>query len=129
MSRYLIDTNILSEPIRPQPTPIVVETMRRYTNDIAIASITWHEIFLVVGDYLPLEDAKPLSNTLRRYRIHFQFCLTPKKQLPGTLQNALDSQRSVNPLLFRMDKLQRSPMSTTLFLSLTMFLITPTFKT
>lgn len=44
MSRYLIDTNILSEPIRPQPTPIVVETMRRYTDDIAIASVTWHEI-------------------------------------------------------------------------------------
>jgi tRNA(fMet)-specific endonuclease VapC len=44
MSRYLIDTNILSEPIRPQPMLIVVETMRRHTNEIAIASITWHEI-------------------------------------------------------------------------------------
>jgi tRNA(fMet)-specific endonuclease VapC len=44
MSRYLIDTNILSEPIKSRPTPVVVETMRHYTEDIAIASVTWHEI-------------------------------------------------------------------------------------
>ncbi|MEO1131173.1 MAG: type II toxin-antitoxin system VapC family toxin [Cyanobacteria bacterium J06639_1] len=44
MSRYLIDTNILSEPLKPYPHPNVVEKMQRFTLDIAIASITWHEI-------------------------------------------------------------------------------------
>ena len=33
MSQYLIDTNILSEPIKPQPNPKVIETMQRNTED------------------------------------------------------------------------------------------------
>jgi tRNA(fMet)-specific endonuclease VapC len=42
--RYLIDTNILSEPLRPQPNSAVVAQIERYTDEIAIAAITWHEI-------------------------------------------------------------------------------------
>lgn len=43
MSRYLIDTNLLSEPLKPQPNPSAIERLRQYTDEIAIASITWHE--------------------------------------------------------------------------------------
>ena len=44
MSRYLIDTNILSEPIKPQPNPTAIKQMQQHTDDIAIASVIWHEI-------------------------------------------------------------------------------------
>lgn len=44
MSRYLIDTNILSEPIKPRPNPRVIAIMQQNTDSLAIASITWHEI-------------------------------------------------------------------------------------
>jgi tRNA(fMet)-specific endonuclease VapC len=44
MSRYLIDTNILSEPLKPQRNPLTRERFRRHTHAIAIASVTWHEI-------------------------------------------------------------------------------------
>jgi len=44
MSRYLIDTNILSEPLKPTPNPAVIAQMQQHTPDIAIAAVTWHEI-------------------------------------------------------------------------------------
>lgn len=44
MSRYLIDTNILSEPLKPQPNPRVMERWQEHNDEIAIASVTWHEI-------------------------------------------------------------------------------------
>ena len=42
--RYLIDTNILSEPLKPKPDEQVVSLMKQHTSDIAIAVITWHEM-------------------------------------------------------------------------------------
>jgi tRNA(fMet)-specific endonuclease VapC len=42
--RYLIDTNILSEPLKPRPNAVVVAKMQQHTDEIAIAAVTWHEI-------------------------------------------------------------------------------------
>lgn len=44
MSKHLIDTKILSEPLRPQPNSQVIAKMQLNFAEIAIASITWHEI-------------------------------------------------------------------------------------
>jgi tRNA(fMet)-specific endonuclease VapC len=44
VSEYLVDTNILSEPLKPQPNRAVMEKMQLYFDEIAIASVTWHEI-------------------------------------------------------------------------------------
>lgn len=44
MSRYLLDTNILSEPLKPQPNRRVMECWQEHTAEISIASVTWHEI-------------------------------------------------------------------------------------
>jgi tRNA(fMet)-specific endonuclease VapC len=44
VSRYLIDTNILSEPLKPQPNAGVMEQLELNTEEIAIASVTLHEI-------------------------------------------------------------------------------------
>jgi tRNA(fMet)-specific endonuclease VapC len=42
MSWYLLDTNILSEPLKPQPKRRVMERWHEHTAEIAIASVTWH---------------------------------------------------------------------------------------
>lgn len=42
--RFLIDTNTLSEPLRPIPNANVVEMLRRHQKEIATATIVWHEL-------------------------------------------------------------------------------------
>ncbi len=41
---YLLDTNIISEPLRPEPTPQVMNKLQRHQAEIAIASVVWHEL-------------------------------------------------------------------------------------
>ncbi len=42
--RYLLDTNVVSEPLRPRPARGVLDRMRRHQGEIAIASVVWHEL-------------------------------------------------------------------------------------
>ncbi|MCC7352333.1 MAG: type II toxin-antitoxin system VapC family toxin [Anaerolineae bacterium] len=42
--RYLLDTNIVSEPLRPLPNQKVLEQLQRHQDEIAIASVVWHEL-------------------------------------------------------------------------------------
>lgn len=42
--RYLLDTNVVSEPLRPEPAPGVLRRLRRHEGEIAIPSIVWHEL-------------------------------------------------------------------------------------
>ena len=57
MNKYLIDTNILSEPLKPKPNQNVIAKMQLYFEEIAIASVTWHEI--LYGCYrLPLSKKR-----------------------------------------------------------------------
>ena len=42
--RYLLDTNIVSEPLRPQPQHGVVRKLRRHEGEIAIPAVVWHEL-------------------------------------------------------------------------------------
>lgn len=44
MSRFLLDTNILSEPLKLRPNQGVMEKLQRHESEVAIASVTWHEI-------------------------------------------------------------------------------------
>lgn len=41
---YLLDTNIVSEPLRPRPLAGVVRRLRRHEDEIAIPSVVWHEL-------------------------------------------------------------------------------------
>jgi tRNA(fMet)-specific endonuclease VapC len=41
---YLLDTNIVSELLRPSPDERVIESMRAYDGTMAIAAIVWHEL-------------------------------------------------------------------------------------
>ena len=43
--RYLLDTNIISEPLRPAPNPTILAYIERHQDEIAIAAIVWHELW------------------------------------------------------------------------------------
>ncbi len=42
--RYLVDANVLSEPLRPRPNPVVLERLETLTSEIATASTVLHEL-------------------------------------------------------------------------------------
>jgi tRNA(fMet)-specific endonuclease VapC len=42
--RYLLDTNIVSEPLRPQPNPGVMAQLAKHAGRAAIATVVWHEL-------------------------------------------------------------------------------------
>lgn len=57
--RFLLDTNILSEPLRPRPNQAVVRMLQQHESEIATASVVFHE--LLFGCYrLPVESNKRL---------------------------------------------------------------------
>ncbi len=41
---YLLDTNIVSEPLRPNPDQHVLELLKQNQHELAIASLVWHEL-------------------------------------------------------------------------------------
>jgi tRNA(fMet)-specific endonuclease VapC len=43
--RYLLDTNIIAEPTKPQPNPTVANRIAQYYSEVAIASVSWHELW------------------------------------------------------------------------------------
>jgi tRNA(fMet)-specific endonuclease VapC len=42
---YLLDTNVISEPLRPAPNQDVLEKLRMFQDKLAISAITWHELW------------------------------------------------------------------------------------
>ena len=43
--KYLLDTNIVSEPLRPAPNSKVMARLKRHSDELAIASVVWHELW------------------------------------------------------------------------------------
>ena len=42
--RFLVDANVLSEPLKPVPNPSVLQQIESYRMDLATASPVWHEL-------------------------------------------------------------------------------------
>lgn len=42
--RYLLDTNVVSEPLRPEPASGVMRRLRDYEGEMAIPAPVWHEL-------------------------------------------------------------------------------------
>ncbi len=42
--KYLLDTNVVSEPLRPKPQHGVIKKLTRHEDEIAIPSVVWHEL-------------------------------------------------------------------------------------
>lgn len=41
---YLLDTNVISEPLRPMPNENVLRRLQEHQGVVVIASIVWHEL-------------------------------------------------------------------------------------
>lgn len=48
MRRYLLDTNAISEPLKPRPNPGVISKLADAAGRMAIPSVVWHELVFVV---------------------------------------------------------------------------------
>lgn len=46
--KYLLDTNIVSEPVRKVPNPKVIKHLEGAVGELAIAATTWHELLFGV---------------------------------------------------------------------------------
>lgn len=44
MLKFLLDTNVLSEPLRSRPTPSVLEKLKQHEREICTTAIVWHEL-------------------------------------------------------------------------------------
>ena len=54
---FLLVTNIISEPLRSRPNPVVIRMLQQYSSDITTATVVLHE--LLFGCYrLPIESNK-----------------------------------------------------------------------
>ena len=42
--RYLLDTNVLSEPIKSHPDPHTLESLSEHDGKLATCSVVWHEL-------------------------------------------------------------------------------------
>jgi tRNA(fMet)-specific endonuclease VapC len=57
VSLFLLDTNVISEPLKLQPNPSTAQKLQQHEGKIAIASVTWHE--LLFGCYrLPISKRR-----------------------------------------------------------------------
>ena len=41
---YLLDTNVLSEPIKSQPSTRILEALSEHDGELATCSVVWHEL-------------------------------------------------------------------------------------
>ena len=82
-TRYLLDTNILSEPVKPNPSVMVVERLRRHHHESVTAAPVWFE--LVHG----LEQM-PVSHRRDRLTRYLQELDDSDLQLLGYDKNAAD---------------------------------------
>ena len=44
MIRYFLDTNVVSEPVTPEPSKSVLSRLRERSGKVALPSIAWHEL-------------------------------------------------------------------------------------
>ncbi|MEM9537529.1 MAG: type II toxin-antitoxin system VapC family toxin [Cyanobacteria bacterium P01_E01_bin.45] len=75
--RFLLDTNILSEPLRTQPNPGVIQSLRERKGLLATAAIVYHEM-LYGCNRLPSQSPKRLKiATYLRQEIADKLLLLP----------------------------------------------------
>lgn len=66
--RYLLDTNILSEPLKPRPVFPVLERLQRYETELVTASVVWHELWFGCARLLPSERQATIQAYLEMLR-------------------------------------------------------------
>ncbi|WP_394837785.1 type II toxin-antitoxin system VapC family toxin [Pendulispora rubella] len=67
--KYLLDTNVVSEPAKPRPNEYLLEQLREHEDAAAISSITWHELRCGVSRLPEGRRKKELNEYLRAIRL------------------------------------------------------------
>ncbi|MEM9009542.1 MAG: PIN domain-containing protein [Cyanobacteria bacterium P01_F01_bin.86] len=76
MTRYLLDTNIISEPFKLEPDLSVVTKLQEFSTESMIASVSWHE--LLYGLYrMPSSRRKQQLETYLFQTIQPHFPIIP----------------------------------------------------
>jgi tRNA(fMet)-specific endonuclease VapC len=44
MLKFVLDTNIISEPTKPSPSPLVLNKLAHHSRELCITAPTWHEL-------------------------------------------------------------------------------------
>lgn len=63
---YLLDTNILSEPLRPSPDTNILDKLRENQTWLATASVVWHELLFGCRHLPTSEKRTAIEEYLRR---------------------------------------------------------------
>jgi tRNA(fMet)-specific endonuclease VapC len=63
--RYLLDTNIIAEPTKPQPNPKVIADLAQYSGEVVISSVSWHELWFGVERLPPSRKRQNLQEYLQ----------------------------------------------------------------
>lgn len=64
--RYLLDTNVLSEPVRPSPHPRVLSRLREHGEEIATAAPVWNELLFGYERLPPSRKREAIASYLFR---------------------------------------------------------------
>lgn len=64
--RYLLDTNVISEPLRPQPDPNMLARLHQYQSEVAIAAVVWHELWYGCARLPPSTRRDRITNYLNQ---------------------------------------------------------------
>jgi tRNA(fMet)-specific endonuclease VapC len=62
--RFLLDTNVASEALRPFPNQVVLDKIENYKGQIGIASVVWHEMFFGMERLPPSRKRSALEKYL-----------------------------------------------------------------
>ena len=90
---YLLDTNVVSEPLRPAPDEQVLERLKQHEAEIAIAAVVWHE--LLYGTYrLPLSAKRSVIAAFLNDVVALSFPILPYDS-QAALQHATERARLV----------------------------------
>lgn len=63
--RFLLDSNIISEPMKPKPDARVMENLSRYAGEMSTATIVWHELLFGLNRLPPSRKRQALEQYLQ----------------------------------------------------------------
>lgn len=63
--KYLLDTNILSEPLATRPNPLVEARLRMFADAVAISAVTWQEMLFGMYRLPPSRRRRQIEEYLR----------------------------------------------------------------
>lgn len=62
--RYLLDTSILSEPMKPRPNPAILDRLQQNRFELATAAPVWHELLYGCRRMPPSKKRRELESYL-----------------------------------------------------------------